>query len=613
MALLKFKKGLYDKLPSERVDGTVYITTDEKAMYVDYLNEETSQLDRIRIGQIVTLTSEEWEAKKPPFSTDVFYYITDLNALVKYNGTTWVQINSTEILRTDINNLKTEVLGADGTGTTSGIKYDVNTLKTKVDGLVSTGGEANLVNDVQVNGTSVVTDKVANITMGALATKDKVAEADLADDVKTKFTTIEGNITTLQTNVSNAATKTELQTAQNTLQGEIDAAEQAIAGVDAKLGARFNSTDTVAKAVDALEGTVSGHTTTIGQHTSTLNTLTTNVGTNTTDITQLKKDVAANTTAAGNAQAKADKAEGDAAAAQSTANTALANAATAQAAAEAAQGTADTNKTDISNLTNRVKTIEDTYATDEEVAGIKSELEGKITAASNLAQQGVDNAATAKDVADNALSKATTNGTEIEGLKTTVGNKVDTSTYTTKIGELEGAIGTNATGVTEAKAAAKAAQDKADANEGLITGHDTRISGLESKLNNVANAMDFIGVSTTDPDTGIVTINDVIISGNTDSSLDTVNKGDVVIFGDKEFVYDGSAWVEFGDATGNASAISGLETRLETAEGEIDTLQSDLDAAEATIENHATEIANRYTKAQVEEYVANMLTWGTFA
>lgn len=197
MALLKFKKGLYDKLPSERVDGTVYITTDEKAMYVDYLNEETSQLDRIRIGQIVTLTSEEWEAKKPPFSTDVFYYITDLNALVKYNGTTWVQINSTEILRTDINNLKTEVLGADGTGTTSGIKYDVNTLKTKVDGLVSTGGEANLVNDVQVNGTSVVTDKVANITMGALATKDKVAEADLADDVKTKFTTIEGNITTL--------------------------------------------------------------------------------------------------------------------------------------------------------------------------------------------------------------------------------------------------------------------------------------------------------------------------------------------------------------------------------------------------------------------------------
>lgn len=609
MALLKFKIGEQSRLPAAYTEGAVYITTDEKAMYVDYKNGD--ELARIRIGQIQCMTSEEWETMQPPFSPEVFYYITNINALVRYNATEgrWVQINSTETIRKDIADLKTELYGADGQ---TGLKGDVATLKTKVDTLVSTGGEANLVNDVKVNGTSVVTDKVANITLGALGSKDKVAVADLAEDVTTKFTTIEGDINTLKTDVSNAATKTELKTAKDALQGEIDAAEQAIAGVDAKLGARFNSTDTVAKAVDALEGTVSGHTTTIGQHTATLNTLTTDVGANTADITQLKKDVAANANAASAAQSKADKAESDAAAAQSKANKAESDAATAQAAAEAAQSTANTNKTDISNLTNRVKTIEDTYATDEEVAGIKSALEDKITAASNLAQQGVTNAAAAQGTADNALSKATTNATNIESLQTAVGNKVDTSTYTAKISELEVAIGTNATGVTEAKADAKAAQDKADANEDLIAGHDTRISGLESKLNNVANAMDFIGVSTTDPDTGIVTINDVIISGNTDSSLDTVNKGDVVIFGEKEFVYDGSKWVEFGDATGNASAITALTTRVTTAEGAIKTLQTDLDAAEAAIEVNKTDIAARYTKTEVDNLLTTALSWETF-
>lgn len=609
MALLKFKIGEQSRLPAAYTEGAVYITTDEKAMYVDYKNGD--ELARIRIGQIQCMTSEEWETMQPPFSPEVFYYITNINALVRYDATKgkWVQINSTETIRQDIESLKTELYGADGK---TGLKGDVATLKTTVDGLVSTGGEANLVNDVKVNGTSVVTDKVANITLGALGSKDKVAVADLAEDVTTKFTTIEGDINTLKTDVSGAATKAELKTAKDALQGEIDAAKQAIAGVDAKLGARFNSTDTVAKAVDALEGTVSGHTTTIGQHTATLNTLTTDVGANTADITQLKQDVAANANAASAAQSKADKAESDAAAAQSKANKAERDAATAQAAAEAAQSTANTNKTDISNLTNRVKTIEDDYATDAEVADVKTELEGKITAASNLAQQGVDNAATAKGVADSALSKANSNATSIESLQTAVGNKVETSDYTKKIGELESAIGTNATGVTEAKADAKAAQDKADANEDLIAGHDTRISGLESKLNNVANAMDFIGVSTTDPDTGIVTINDVIISGNTDSSLDTVNKGDVVIFGEKEFVYDGSKWVEFGDATGNASAITALEGRVKTAEGAITTLQADLDAAEAAIEANKTDIAARYTKEEVNTLLTNALSWETF-
>lgn len=93
---LNFKYGEYKNLENVNVsNGTIYVTVDEQAMYVD-LNDK-----RIRIGQTISLTNSEWEALKPPYSQDAFYYLTDANALLKYTGTQWVQINSTQ----DIKNL----------------------------------------------------------------------------------------------------------------------------------------------------------------------------------------------------------------------------------------------------------------------------------------------------------------------------------------------------------------------------------------------------------------------------------------------------------------------------------------------------------------------------
>ena len=98
MALLNFKYGVHAKLPSQITNGTVYITTDEKAMYVDLNNE------RIRLSNIITLKDvTEWQALKPPYNTEAFYYIADANALLRCSGTkmvdgkevgNWVQINS---------------------------------------------------------------------------------------------------------------------------------------------------------------------------------------------------------------------------------------------------------------------------------------------------------------------------------------------------------------------------------------------------------------------------------------------------------------------------------------------------------------------------------------
>ena len=97
--MLNFKYGLHSNLPSQISNGTIYVTTDEKAMYVDLGN------NRIRLSSVINCTYAEWTQLKPPYSTEALYYITDKNALVKYskdNGDDqWIQINSTA----DIDNL----------------------------------------------------------------------------------------------------------------------------------------------------------------------------------------------------------------------------------------------------------------------------------------------------------------------------------------------------------------------------------------------------------------------------------------------------------------------------------------------------------------------------
>lgn len=94
MSMLNFKYGIHDNLKNQSIaNGTIYVTTDEKAMYVDLDNT------RIRLSQIITLTTYDWQTLTPPYSTEAFYYLSDSNALLKYTGNAWVQINSTKDLR----------------------------------------------------------------------------------------------------------------------------------------------------------------------------------------------------------------------------------------------------------------------------------------------------------------------------------------------------------------------------------------------------------------------------------------------------------------------------------------------------------------------------------
>ena len=89
MAMLKFKKGLWSKLPTTMSEGTIYVTTDEKAMYLD-INDST----RIRLGDFQEFaTLDALKANVNP-STTAMYYVDELNVLAKWNGTEYIQINT---------------------------------------------------------------------------------------------------------------------------------------------------------------------------------------------------------------------------------------------------------------------------------------------------------------------------------------------------------------------------------------------------------------------------------------------------------------------------------------------------------------------------------------
>lgn len=116
MAKVAFKKGLLANLPAAISEGTFYITTDERAMYLD-VNGTT----RVRIGdfqEFATLTA--LQANTNP-STTALYYVTELNCLAKWDGTKYVQIN-----------LDTGATSVEATGTGNaldGVTYDPATRK----------------------------------------------------------------------------------------------------------------------------------------------------------------------------------------------------------------------------------------------------------------------------------------------------------------------------------------------------------------------------------------------------------------------------------------------------------------------------------------------------
>ena len=140
--------------------------------------------------------------------------------------------------------------------------------------------------------------------------------------------------------------------------------------------------------------------------------------------------------------------------------------------------------------------------------------------------------------------------------------------------ELEGKI-------TTAQEAADAAQEHSEgvasdlasaveALEGADAGQIERIEALEGTITGLSGAMHFEGVKDALPE-------------NTTG----YEQGDVIIVGNKEYVANGDKFVEFGDASVNAEAITQLTGRVDTLAGDMTQAKTDIDNVEAAVATKA--------------------------
>lgn len=195
MATVSFKKGVLDALPAARSEGTFYVTTDERGLYLDIDNST-----RVRFGDFQEFANlAALQANTNP-STTALYYITDLNVLAKWTGEAYVQINL------DTGATSVEVVG-EGNAVTAA-SYDPATRKlTFTRGATYTtasdvsGMIASVVGDLGTDDedapyTTVkayVDDKVADVVAGSigglgnLASKDEVSEAELEATLAAKI------------------------------------------------------------------------------------------------------------------------------------------------------------------------------------------------------------------------------------------------------------------------------------------------------------------------------------------------------------------------------------------------------------------------------------------
>ena len=568
MAMLKFNKGELASLKNQAiVEGNVYITTDEHAMYVDVAADK-----RIRIGQIIEKTSAEWESLAQPYDASAYYYITNLNALVRWNGTKWVQINGTADLRADIDDLKTRMGTAEGNITTHSNK--IKTLEETIEGIVSTGGEKNIVNGATAGGAEVtINDKKLVLGKFAAADKATIARADLDANFESTLETMEQNITK---NANAVTTLNGEETAAGSVKNIAKGYAEAV-GATAATG--INEAKAAAKAAqdeaDALEGIVGA-----GIADSTL----------TAEITAIK-------------------------------------------------GVQETQGTNITGLGNRLTTAEGDI---DALEGRMTAAEGKITSNTTLAQKGVDDAAAAKKAADDAQAAANKNADDISTINQSLAGHDNEIANIKKDYETKANVETVRSGlqgqIDDIKEALGTAGDGEDSIVSRVGALETGVQGINDKIGNaempnttisgsintinanlndligrvgdVTNIMNFRGVSATDPSTGIVTIGETVIEPAV---------GDVVIYNAKEFVYADDEWHEYGDASGNASAISTLSGRVTTAEGKITALEGTVgDATKGLVKAVADNASNittldntvkaMYTNAQIDA----LLTWGTF-
>lgn len=218
MAQVAFKKGLLTNLPAAISEGAFYITTDERAMYLD-----VDSTTRIRIGdfqEFATLT--DLRANTNP-STTALYYVTELNCLAKWDGTKYVQIN----LDTGATSVETTGSG----NALDGISYDPATRKltfTKTN-TFTTATDVDSQIAAKVGELKVGDETFATVKAYVDKKTDGIATDAALETLTNRVTTAEGKLDTLNGDKTTAGSVAK---AIADLQGDT---ESTVADVDARV------------------------------------------------------------------------------------------------------------------------------------------------------------------------------------------------------------------------------------------------------------------------------------------------------------------------------------------------------------------------------------------
>lgn len=243
--------------------------------------------------------------------------------------------------------------------------------------------------------------------------------------------------------------------------------------------------------------------------------------------------------------------------AQEATNAAAAEAA--QAAADKAQGAADKAQEDVDSLKGYVGE----FVTSDGVDTVVKYIDAKTA---NIAS----------DETVNALDKRVSQAEkDIDAIEADYLKAADKTALEEKITAVQNESSMANTKVAEDLATEASERKSAD------NAQAARIVALEDTIKGLSGAMHFEGVKDELP-----------------SDVSGYEAGDVIIVGEKEYVFNGTEFKEFGDVSAEGERISTLETKMISAEGNITTLQEGLAAANTTLGEKADDSA---LKAEVKD------------
>ena len=559
MALVNFKKGLLANLPATKTAGTFYVTTDERAMYLD-VDADT----RIRLGDFQEFSTVEALTANANPNTTSLYYVSDINCLAKWNGSEYIQINR------DTGMTSVEVTG-EGNALTAAV-YDAAGRK-----LTLTKGAIYMTAaDVDVK----ISDKVGTLTYN-----------------DTTYDTVKAYVDAKTSGIATDAALSDLTTRVTTAEGEIDALQTAIADggsvANAIADAKKAGTDAAAAAA-AAQATADTKTTMAEVEAK-----------NYATKTEAQGYANAKDTAISAAQAAADAAQADVDALEGKVGTVPADKTVVQMISDA-QAAATYDDT---ALKGRVAANETAIAT------LNGTGEGSVSkqvadAVASIVADAPEAYDTLKEISDWISSHASdasamnsqinTNKTDITNLTALVGSLPETATSDTVVGYIDEAIAALKIGDYAKATDLAAAVARIGTAEGKITTLEDKVKAIEDK--NISDGANKVEASTTNGNIkidGVETVvythpathaisevtglQDALDAKATQTSLDTTN----------------------ANVTANTSAISVINGTGDGSFAKADaTLKTELQTYADQSETDAVATSKAYTES--------CLQWGEF-